>query len=620
VNVKAKKTRTKAFLLIFYGIVAVGLGYLIIDNLKFRIDQYIAEYNQTVPEQVGFIIAQQIEEVIAPATADFQLKQYEENKISRVKIRQMLNKIKTDTDIREILLISPDNKIIISTAAELEDSKYKEEDELAHLEARTPRVIQRSVGEYIDELDIIWPVIVNKKFQGHIRAVMDMNRLQSFSQARKVIIWGSGIMLGSLIILALTLGWRSGRTPATESAEENPNSAPVKENPESASAVPQNGEPPASSVFSKLNELYDPTMDLDKSFQKSEERIHSMMRVINQGLLILDFNMHIISSNEYILDLFSIGSSTSAQRKVFELLQKNPRLLEMYRRAKDPLTKQVKQNLSLTLLNGQQINVEVLANPFYNGQNAVGVTFYIKNLGLLKELEQTLQRSMKYGLISQLSSSIGHEIRNPLSSLAIHTEIVDNMVSKSVDDETRLKKIKKSITILNSEVERLQKLIDQFFKLAKSQEISLTFENMNDLMDDIHDLVHQQALEKNVRITKHFSNHLPLVRVSKDQLKQVIINLILNGFDAMPEGGDMAIGTSNKEGYVVISIKDTGCGIPDHVKDNIFDLYFTTKDSGGGIGLAISRKIIEAHEGKLYFESKVGAGTIFYVELPTFQN
>ncbi|NIR62716.1 MAG: hypothetical protein GWN00_03920, partial [Aliifodinibius sp.] len=88
-----------------------------------------------------------------------------------------------------------------------------------------------------------------------------------------------------------------------------------------------------------------------------------------------------------------------------------------------------------------------------------------------EELEHTFQRSMKYGIISQLASSIGHEIRNPLSSLAIHTEIVDNMVSKSIEDQAQLKKIRKSLGILDSEVERLQKLINQFFTLAKAQQI-----------------------------------------------------------------------------------------------------------------------------------------------------
>lgn len=617
---KSKSPRKKPLLLLLYGVVAISLGYLIIDNLKLRIDQYIEEYNQTVPEEIGMLVAAKVEDVMIPATSGFQLQEYAKNDDKRKAARKTLNLAKDASAIKEIWLINSDNQIVISTAEGLEGSRLQDAEDVENLTTRTPKVIPRAVGETIEELDIIWPVIIDEKFQGHIRTFIQVKKLPALEEMRTAIIWGSGIAVASLIFLALTLGWRSSKPgeskqPATEKTAEPAAETPAPER--QSNQARSNG---ASSVFSKLNELYDQSGDLDKSFQESEQRINSMMRVLNQGLLILDLNMRIITSNEYILDLFHIRTKSSEQRKVYELLQKNPRLLEIYRRAKDPLTEQVKQIFFLTLLNGRKINIEVLARPFYNGEDVAGVTFYLKNLDMLNELEQTLQRSMKYGVISQLSSSIGHEIRNPLSSLAIHTEIVDNMVSKSVDDEIRLKKIKKSITILNSEVERLQKLIDQFFKLAKTQEISLTFENMSDLMNDIHDLVHQQALENNIRITTDFSNDLPLVKVSKDQLKQVIINLILNGFDAMADSGDMLISTLSREGYVVISIQDNGCGIPDHVKDNIFDLYFTTKDSGGGIGLAISRKIIEAHEGKLYFESKVGVGTVFYIELPTFQN
>ncbi len=166
----------------------------------------------------------------------------------------------------------------------------------------------------------------------------------------------------------------------------------------------------------------------------------------------------------------------------------------------------------------------------------------------------------------------------------------------------------------------MQKLIDQFFTLAKSKTFGLTFENINDVMSEVLELVQQQSYEKNVHIMYEFANNLPMVKISKDQIKQVIINLILNGFDAMPEGGELTLSTYFQEGNVVVAVKDSGQGIPDDVQDSVFDLYFTTKDSGGGIGLAISRKIVEAHEGKIYFESEPGVGTIFYIELPTSQN
>ncbi|MFZ0391264.1 MAG: ATP-binding protein, partial [Calditrichia bacterium] len=100
------------------------------------------------------------------------------------------------------------------------------------------------------------------------------------------------------------------------------------------------------------------------------------------------------------------------------------------------------------------------------------------------------------------------------------------------------------------------------------------------------------------------------------QMKQVILNIALNAFDAMPDGGELRLITRMIKNRVAVVIKDTGKGIPSEIQDKIFNMYFSTKNTGGGIGLAISQKIVEAHEGKIYFKSKAGAGTSFIIELP----
>lgn len=593
--------------IIILGSTLAVIELLILTGLNSRMKNY---YDYLSTEE-AFLLANQIRTAVV--NKNFNLAELTE--YTKHNTRQILRRFTTEgSRIRSILLIDSDNIIVVSTEPVHEGDPYVDPREIENLSTRSPKVAgRRLLTGNTEELDVIWPVIDEGVFKGHIRANIWLDNRQAFEEAQVPILGITGSLIATIFFLVVwIMAIFDRRTPqAVQPAAQN-SPAPQNNAPIQADKAEDYG-----TVFSRLNKLYDKTADLEQSFQESEEKIHSMMRVLNQGLLIMDVNMNIITYNEYLVDVLQIRSTASAQRKVFELFQKNPRLLEIYRRAKDPLIHEIKQNFPITLLTGRQINSEVLARPLYNGEHVAGVTFYIKNLEMLNELEHSLQRSMKYGVISQLSSSIGHEIRNPLSSLAIHTEIVDNMVTKSVEDRGRLKKIKKSIGILNSEVERLQKLIDQFFNLAKAQEIHLTFENINELMAEVIDLVYQQALEKGVKINRHLAKNLPLVKVSKDQLKQVIINLILNAYDAMPQGGELTLRTQNRDGNVIISVKDSGLGIPENVRDNIFDLYFTTKDSGGGIGLAICRKIIEAHEGKLYFETETGVGTVFHIELPT---
>ena len=614
-RVNNNQLQTNKYLYIAVGIIAIVASYVIIYSINNRIKVYIDNVNSRIPDQLAFLLANEIEEWIVPKTGNFELSrlnQYNRNN-PRIALKRFVQR---NPNIKAILLISPENRIVLSTLPSLEDQVYTREEELELLKYPTPKVTLRTENESANEYDVLWPVNINGEFKGFIRLVLDINQLHNLDEIRRYVVWGAAVAVSLLIAMAIWVAWQMSQAFKTQSQISDV--AEHEAGVHSALAKPIITNGGSQSVFAKLKDEFPANNEIEQSFQQSEQKAHSMMRVLNQGLMVLDSNMHILSCNEYLLDVFQIRTKSNYQRKVYEILQKNPRLLEIYRRAKDPLIMEVKQHIALTLLNNHIVNVEVLAQPFLDQHNHIqGVMFYLKNLDMLHELEQTLQRSMKYGVISQLSSSIGHEIRNPLSSLAIHTEIVDSMVERSVTDQTRKEKIKKSIGILNSEVERLNKLIDQFFNLAKAQQIQLTYENINEIMNDIIGLVSQQALEKTITIDFAPSKDLPMIKVSKDQLKQVIINIILNAFDAMKEGGELRLSTSYRDRFVVIAIKDNGSGIPDSIKDHIFDLYFTTKETGGGIGLAIPKKIIEAHEGNLYFESTQGKGTVFYIELPT---
>nr|HQU71602.1 ATP-binding protein [Calditrichia bacterium] len=530
--------------------------------------------------------------------------------------------------IEEIFLIGTNNQVLFSSKPSLQESFEKRPYVQDKYLSKQKELLFYNRTDSTVAISVFKPVDYNTRRLGNLRLNVVISDLRAAKSTEFSMLLGCGIFLlvVGIIFFYLAFNSRKIHLPGVERAREEESPEKQEEGEESApSLLPERldkVDEEFGTLFMSLNKLYENTDDLDRTFSDSEKKIHYMMRVLNQGFLLLDLDMNLISFNEFLIDLLRFRTTSNARVKVEEVLRKNPQLTEIFQRAKDPMTHEVKRNSTVNLLNGSKIPVDVFAHPVYNGREMYGVVVYLKDTKVLKELEHSLQRSMKYGVISKLASSIGHEIRNPLSSLAIHTEIVDSMVERSISDPNRLTKIKKSISILNSEVERLNKLIDQFFKLAKTREATLSLEHINDLMNEVVDLIYQQALEKNINITKHFAPSLPMVKISKDQLKQVLINLVLNAYDAIGEreGGEVALQTEFREGKVLVSVKDNGSGIPVDVQKNIFDLYFTTKTSGGGIGLAISRKIVEAHEGRLYFETKPRLGTTFIMELPTLQN
>ena len=511
--------------LFIIGIATLLLEAIIVYFLYTGINAFYAD----LTNKIAFLLTEQVKDVIISDNFDIsKLSQY-----NKYPVRRLLKRFSSDnSEILHILLIDKNNKIIVSDESDIEGLEYLDPKETRILNTRYPQILDRSWRGDKEILDIILPLWQNEEVQGYLRTVVSVKNLKYFSVNRTTV-----LVLGSLIAFGIILFTVFFTSRIYQANLKDVNTAIEKLQQSEfdyEARIQKNDE--FSPLFSRIH-------GLSQSFQQSEDKVRAMMKVIHEGLLILDLNLKVVSYNDYLMEIFQFKHVLNPEPKIYKLLEKNPKLLEVYRRAKDPLTHTTRRILTLRLLNGNMVNVQVNAMPISDEMKVSGIILYVKNLGVLQELEQNLHRSMKYGVISQLASSVGHEIRNPLSSLAIHTEIVDNLVTKSVKDEVKLKKIKKSVGVLNSEVERLNKMIEQFFNLAKAQEIKLTCENMNKQVEEIVEIVQQEATEKNIQIHRKFYDNLPMIFISKDQVKQVIINLILNAYDAMPSGGNLFLKT-----------------------------------------------------------------------------
>ena len=258
-----------------------------------------------------------------------------------------------------------------------------------------------------------------------------------------------------------------------------------------------------------------------------------------------------------------------------------------------------------------KLNIQLMRED----ESVTGLFISFKDMELLSELENNLLRSMKFGVITNLASSISHEIKNPLSALALHAEILDNRIRKIAMDDKE--KVIKSLDTLQNEVRRLNRIIQQFLSLARPTRLELQIIDLNKVVQDVAELIHQQAQEQKVTVTVSLAEKIEKVYGDEDQLKQVLLNILLNAFAAIEGEGKIYIRTRMERNRVFIDVRDTGKGIDKAIQNRIFDLYFTTKKDGGGIGLAICKNIIEMHEGRLEFDSVMNKGTIFTIELPT---
>jgi signal transduction histidine kinase len=228
----------------------------------------------------------------------------------------------------------------------------------------------------------------------------------------------------------------------------------------------------------------------------------------------------------------------------------------------------------------------------------------------LRKTEAQLIRSEKLAALGQLAAGIAHEIRNPLTSIniLIHS-LKENLPSENSHWE--------DLKVIEEEIHRINEIVDQFLRFAKPASPQLERAEVTSLFEETLQLLRPQMGKLQIFVEKDFRS-LPLITFDNEQMKQVILNLLMNAIQAMPGGGQLRLeGEVSKDGqWIQLSIHDSGIGIPPEDMNRLFDPFFSTKEGGIGLGLSIAHRIIDQHHGKIEVESTPGKGTLFTLWLP----
>jgi signal transduction histidine kinase/putative methionine-R-sulfoxide reductase with GAF domain len=228
----------------------------------------------------------------------------------------------------------------------------------------------------------------------------------------------------------------------------------------------------------------------------------------------------------------------------------------------------------------------------------------------LRKTETQLIRSEKLAALGQLAAGIAHEIRNPLTSINI---LIHSLTENFPSGDS----YREDLKVIEEEISRINEIVDQFLRFAKPAPPLLEKTDMFSIFEETLQLLRPQ-IEKQLIVVGKEIQALPIILMDREQMKQAILNLLLNAIQAMPGGGQLTLrGQNSKDGqWIYISIQDSGVGIPSENVDKLFDPFFSTKDGGIGLGLSIAHRIIDQHHGKIEVESAPGKGTLFTVWLP----
>lgn len=232
-----------------------------------------------------------------------------------------------------------------------------------------------------------------------------------------------------------------------------------------------------------------------------------------------------------------------------------------------------------------------------------------------EQLRQEIAQSEKYKTLSTLASGIAHEIKNPLTAMKTFCEYLP----RRLDDREFLLKFSR---LVGKEVERIDGMVHELLDYSKPAPLALKKTDITKLMQDTLDTLNSQFIKNRIEVvvTKSPGHQspakTPLLNIDANRIKQALLNLFLNAIEAMPHGGKLTVATTIHHSLFTIHIKDTGSGIPPEDLKHIFDPFFSRKDNGAGLGLAIVQGIAEQHHGKVNIKSQAGVGTEVRLEFP----
>lgn len=361
---------------------------------------------------------------------------------------------------------------------------------------------------------------------------------------------------------------------------------------------------------------------LAASSRSSELILSTITQALEQGVLIADAAGRVITVNDVALRMLGApsgerhaeagGPEDQGSLIATRLVESNPELAGLIQAAATGHS----ASLDVPVRAGDAAHggVRITSHVLREGDRVAGTLLLMRDLESLQALESHLQEAGRLSLLARLTSTVAHEIKNPLNSMVINLEALRSL-GESIPYETRME-FEETVDLMVREIYHLDEVIRDYLGLAAAGEREPAGTDVRDVIERVASLIRYEANQSKVRVESVVTPDLPLVQVPAVRLKQALLNLCLNAVQAMGEGGRLTVRARPWGPGVSIEVEDTGPGIPEENRREIFDFHFTTKEGGSGLGLPITRMIVEAAGGSVELDSEPGRGTKFRLRLP----
>lgn len=344
-------------------------------------------------------------------------------------------------------------------------------------------------------------------------------------------------------------------------------------------------------------------------FSSLRDNMNSVMAGLEDGLILFTKDARAVMVSPAAEKFLGAPSSHLLGKRVTEIFPEGHPLHEALRLEGDALSETASETELQTPEGGKRVGVVV--QMIQGAGERMGAMVTLRDLDSLENINTQLQVSERLAAVGRITAGVAHEVKNPLNSMRLWLENLKESLPADTEVEAR-----QAVGVLDAEIDRLDAVVKRFLDFSRPMDVRLEATQLADLLREVLEVAAPQLNQAKVQVATLLPIDVPEVFVDRALLKQAVLNLVLNAVDAMPGGGQLQLTLSRRGEMAEITVGDTGKGIPTEHRQKVFQLFFTTRPGGSGIGLASTFRIVQLHNGSIDFTSEVGRGTTFRIELP----
>jgi signal transduction histidine kinase len=513
--------------------------------------------------------------------------------------------------IRNVQIIDKDYTIRFSGDPTLIGEKYVGSTLREALEAAQPVVLEEWWTKDTVVYDVWMPLLQKENPQGFIRVILhspEVRKIYGSTQGRFMVLYG---VVLSLVLVTIVVMTKQLRKPIDWLAE----SLSLIAEGNFKSLRPYRGNDEFTPLFESLEKVSRAIQSVQESWHAGDSRLLGTERVLEEGVVVLDPQMRLRFANPAAAAMLGASADGLLVQDWDMLLANNGALREQIEALVRKGVLIQERDVELNVRE-HWLDLRLNGYPILGDDRSVSaVVLLLRDSARARTLERDLAYASRFKAITDLYTGITHDIKVPLHAVIMNLE----MLRKVVDGENWSGEDKKAVRYIDSiaqEIKRLETIIRAFLDYASPFKNRMELVDLRQVVSDCIALLESEAARKDITLSTEVPAEPMWVYGDDGKLKQALLNLAVNAFDAMPIGGTLTIRGVQHDGECVLEVQDTGQGIKDDEKAKIFRFHYSTKDSGSGVGLSIVKMVTEYHGGRVEFDSTEGQGSLFTLRFP----